>query len=313
MSFGGEQRGWGAYTFGSASNKWGEGLYKAVGAMNDMTAASIKWVKTDTVKKMNMGGAAFGAIAKSLKTISSVGLDALGMFIQMGNSMGIIQPIMQMLQGVLAIMGGAAFEAMGDTLTDFAEFLFSSDMIEFWEELGTVIGNFLKWLMEGVMEWLGNPAVRKAILHVVMTIGKLLMHLANIFAIFFGILMMLPTGVLGSIIIAIAAFSALIQGMNALPGIAGVILGVAMAAGVAIALAPLAGLAEGGIVTRPTLAMIGEGGEPEMVTPLSKAGDFGFGGSGDQMLWATEDNGRKMDRLVMAIEEQNRLKRLKYL
>lgn len=39
-------------------------------------------------------------------------------------------------------------------------------------------------------------------------------------------------------------------------------------------------LAEGGIVTRPTLAMVGEGGQPEAVVPLSKAGSFGFGGGG---------------------------------
>ena len=35
------------------------------------------------------------------------------------------------------------------------------------------------------------------------------------------------------------------------------------------------GLAEGGIVTRPTLAMVGEGGEPEAVIPLSKMGGMG--------------------------------------
>jgi hypothetical protein len=34
-------------------------------------------------------------------------------------------------------------------------------------------------------------------------------------------------------------------------------------------------LAEGGIVTRPTLAMIGEGGQPEAVIPLSKLGNMG--------------------------------------
>ena len=37
-------------------------------------------------------------------------------------------------------------------------------------------------------------------------------------------------------------------------------------------------LADGGVATKPTLAMIGEGGEPEAVVPLSKAGDMGFGG-----------------------------------
>lgn len=39
-------------------------------------------------------------------------------------------------------------------------------------------------------------------------------------------------------------------------------------------------LAEGGIVTKPTLAMIGEGGQSEAVVPLSKAGQMGFGGGG---------------------------------
>jgi hypothetical protein len=40
---------------------------------------------------------------------------------------------------------------------------------------------------------------------------------------------------------------------------------------------PSTALAEGGVVYRPTTALIGEGGEPEAVVPLSKAGDFGFG------------------------------------
>ena len=37
-------------------------------------------------------------------------------------------------------------------------------------------------------------------------------------------------------------------------------------------------LAQGGIVTGPTLAMIAEGNEPEAVIPLSKLGSMGFGG-----------------------------------
>tara|TARA_R110000787_G_scaffold70164_2_gene155972 strand:- start:12973 stop:15108 length:2136 start_codon:yes stop_codon:yes gene_type:complete len=41
----------------------------------------------------------------------------------------------------------------------------------------------------------------------------------------------------------------------------------------------LPGLATGGIVTRPTTALIGEGGEPEAIVPLSRAQSMGFGGS----------------------------------
>jgi hypothetical protein len=35
------------------------------------------------------------------------------------------------------------------------------------------------------------------------------------------------------------------------------------------------------VATGPTHALIGEGGEPEMVLPLSKARDMGFGGGGN--------------------------------
>ena len=38
-------------------------------------------------------------------------------------------------------------------------------------------------------------------------------------------------------------------------------------------------LAEGGIVTSPTLAMIGEGNGPEAVIPLNRMGEFGMGGN----------------------------------
>jgi hypothetical protein len=41
------------------------------------------------------------------------------------------------------------------------------------------------------------------------------------------------------------------------------------------------GLAEGGIVTKPTTALIGEGGEPEAVIPLSKAQSMGFGNNNE--------------------------------
>jgi hypothetical protein len=41
--------------------------------------------------------------------------------------------------------------------------------------------------------------------------------------------------------------------------------------------------AEGGIVTKPTLALIGEAGEREAVVPLSKAAEMGFGGAGNMV------------------------------
>lgn len=53
---------------------------------------------------------------------------------------------------------------------------------------------------------------------------------------------------------------------------------------------PSVALAEGGIAYRPTTALIGEGGEPEAVVPLSKAADFGFGNASREVIRQTVIN-----------------------
>lgn len=58
---------------------------------------------------------------------------------------------------------------------------------------------------------------------------------------------------------------------------------------------PQISLATGGIVTTPTNALIGEGGEPEAVVPLSKAQSMGFGGN--------ERAVELLERLVAAVEK----------
>jgi len=71
--------------------------------------------------------------------------------------------------------------------------------------------------------------------------------------------------------------------------LAGAAAGTAIAPGIGTAIGAIAGLAgggilqhtelaTGGIVTKPTRALIGEAGEPEAVVPLSKAPQLGFGG-----------------------------------
>ena len=42
---------------------------------------------------------------------------------------------------------------------------------------------------------------------------------------------------------------------------------------------PFSYFANGGIVTRPTMGIIGEGGQSEAVIPLNRAGEFGIGGN----------------------------------
>jgi hypothetical protein len=60
-------------------------------------------------------------------------------------------------------------------------------------------------------------------------------------------------------------------------------------------------LAEGGIVTGPTLAMIGEGNGPEAVIPLSKLGSMGFGGGGGGI--TVNVNGGDPNSIVRALQQ----------
>ena len=60
-------------------------------------------------------------------------------------------------------------------------------------------------------------------------------------------------------------------------------------------------LAEGGIVTGPTLAMIGEGRGPEAVIPLSKLGSMGFGGGGASI--TVNVNGGDPNSIVRALQQ----------
>jgi hypothetical protein len=61
-------------------------------------------------------------------------------------------------------------------------------------------------------------------------------------------------------------------------------------------------LAEGGIVTQATLAMIGEGNEPEAIIPLSKLASMGFGGGGGTTI-TVNVNGGDPNSIVRALQQ----------
>jgi SLT domain-containing protein len=63
------------------------------------------------------------------------------------------------------------------------------------------------------------------------------------------------------------------------------------------------GLADGGIVTGPTLALIGEGNEPEAVIPLSRMGEMGGGGMTVNITMPAGSDG---DDVVRALQSYQR-------
>ena len=104
---------------------------------------------------------------------------------------------------------------------------------------------------------------------------------------------------LGGIGLGGAAGAALL-GLTALSGPVGWGLAAALAGGGALAGAKLGGLAEGGIVTRPTISPIGEKG-PEAVIPLNQQGRDQIGMTAVANL--LKENNEKQDALLSALKD----------
>lgn len=68
------------------------------------------------------------------------------------------------------------------------------------------------------------------------------------------------------------------------------------------------GFAEGGLVTRPTIAMLGEK-EPELITPLSKLGSLGTEERLDDMIYAMEENTEVQQEILLLKERKARWER----
>ena len=84
--------------------------------------------------------------------------------------------------------------------------------------------------------------------------------IGTIRAAFNGIITLIENGING----AVKGINALIAGANRVPGVNIP----------AVSEVKLPRFAEGGVVTGPTMALVGEGGEPEYIVPQSKAGKF---------------------------------------
>jgi len=87
-----------------------------------------------------------------------------------------------------------------------------------------------------------------------------------------------------------AVFDIIVAGINKITGLLSMIPGIAIPTLPSPKISEMVGLAEGGIVTEPTTALIGEGGESEAVIPLSKL-DSMLGGESDKTNSLTKPSG----------------------
>jgi len=288
----------------------GKGLGNFATGITSVGDAFKKVNSAKFAKGLAITGKTFKGLSKSFMSIVSLGFDFLGILTQLGMAMGIMQPIMQMITGVLGIMGAGAYGEEGgmiDALQKLSDFLFDSDMIIFWKELGAIIGSFFSTMIDGAIDLLTDPAVQKLIKNAVEAIIAIVIHLGKMLGGFIDLIAQGDISLLGKLLWGLAIMIAFFKGMGSAPGIFGVVLGIAMATMVGIALAPLLTLASGGIVTKPTIALIGESG-PEAVIPLGTERGPSMIGDNEKVIWAIEDLGNKMDKTNRLLSSQGRLR-----
>ena len=285
--------------------KLDEGLGKLAKEMNRGAKASNDWdrVLGKWIKGVKERRPILTATAEAFAGIAEAGVGMIGMIFQLADMMGILEPILSLFNGVLGIIAGAAMEQLIPAIQRLAQVLFSPQMIEIWGMLGETIGGFLGQLIDMLVTVLSNASFREVIKVFIQIFGNLLTIVMSILAPVINWLGSMSPSELGRTVYAIGlAMSAMYGLLTGGPW-------TALAYGLfwAAAMAPLLFMAEGGVVTRPTLAIIGEKG-PEAVIPLGSKGAGGIGGSNEEVVWALEDLGNKVDRTNSILRSTKRLR-----
>lgn len=196
--------------------------------------------------------------------------------ISLGNKM---IPTLEKLTPLLPKIGNA----INGLVSGFVWFV--SKEIEGWEKIGIVLGRVyygtLQPIVKGIIHLftsIGDVTIKVVSFFVNMDIGiiKVIQKIGKGIADLIGFFVSLPAkvvGALASLLTDMVSFGAhiveaIVHGITSAPGaIVNAIKGLIPGGGIVGDVGKVLGLAKGGIVTKPTLAVVGEAG-PEMVVPL---------------------------------------------
>jgi len=260
---------------------------------------------------MQIVDAAITPLMKALSPILQMFGDLLG---------AILTPIAQLLSGMIMPIFKAFLEPINQLMGAFSEiketlggiFGESEGLGNIFENIGQILGAVLLIPMRGVMFTISLITEQlQGMGEIFGGLGQIIGgdFMGGIKSIGKGLVRLLIAPFQAMLDVGLAVINSLIDAANLIPGVdIGNISGVNIADSVfgeeeeaetstatPETAAPTVGLATGGIVTSPTTALIGEGGEPEAVVPLSRASSLGFGGGNEKTV-------QLLERLVAAVE-----------
>lgn len=296
---------------GGSINKLNSGFNDMAKSVNKIGAPMKKFMGiiggSKQTKKLKKTQDSLKGVFGALGMLGGFGLDALGIFLQFADSLGILQPILDLVNTLFSVIGMSAMEVFMPALKNLYEVLFSESSMKLWKKLGAIIGDFLNYVISGLVSVFSNPLMIAMILMFVKAFMGIFKFVAGVLGGFLSWAAAQDPSTIMKLFIILASGIAFLVGLMS-GGPFGVILGgilaVATAAILTAAFMSAMAFGEGGIVTRPTFALIGEKG-PEAVIPLNQINEVG--GNNDEMLWATQDNGDKLDRIYIALSGKGRL------
>lgn len=285
--------------FGKEMGTIGKDLGKAMAPHVSKSAKSMKkaFENKETVKGMGEMFSALGGMASG----------PINIFMSLLDKLGVVQPILDMLSGLMSVFSGAIMGEMIPAFQMLADFLFSPEMIEKITAFGVRFGEFLSRIITAFIELLDNPEFMEildmfmnAIMWLFEFIGGTIGAFLNLISTWDPWQVALLFIILGT---AIAFLVGVMMGGFTLVGlILGGIFATATAALLTMAfVGSMMSMQTGGYVPATTggqIIRVGEGGEGEHITTDSQM---------KEVTWATENNGKKLDQIYRVLANKGRL------
>lgn len=242
------------------------------------TGKKSKKVKEFGKNMMGMGSAMLGPIL------------AMASFVQ---SLGVFEPIMDVIGGLLEIFGGVLMEALMPAFKKLFDVLLSPEVIDLIKMLAGIFAAVLIPIIEVFAEVLVDlMPIFRILIDVIKSFMPIIKIIAKLFAQGLGVALKIVANII------IIVYNVIAHVINAIIGIINL-----FGAGIpSLPILPLISLQQGGITTGTTMALLHAN---EKVIPLDKEEKQN---KSQELLWATEDNGKKLDELIMVTHNKQRLR-----
>jgi len=259
-------------------------------AFNNISKMGTKVLGKVFGKKTRKNVQRFG---KNLKAMGGAMMGPIAGLMSFMQSLEIFEPLIDVIQGLMDIFAGAMMEALMPAFMKLFEVLLSPEVIDLIKMLAGLFASILIPIIEVFAEVLIDlMPIFKILIDVIKSFMPIIKIVAKLFAEGLGFALKLVANII------ITVYNAIAFVINAIIGILNF-----FGAGIpSLPILPWVSMQQGGITTGTTMALLHAN---EKVIPLKEEREQN---KSQELLWATEDNGKKLDELIIITYNKQRLR-----